>query len=368
MRHIQFLTSFLCIAFAIFACSSDNETDPNGGELPGNGEVVATGFAKGADISWVTEMEADGKKFYNADGVETDCFRLMKELGMTAIRLRVWVNPETNYCNYSNKADVLVKAKRAKAEGMDVMIDFHYSDWFADPGRQDTPQAWEGKTLSELKEAVAAHTKDVLQALKEAGVTPKWVQVGNESRVGMMWPTGRLWDENGDLKEGWDNYVALSNAGYDAVKSVFSDAIVVIHIDNAWDDQDWWFKKFKAKGGKMDMIGLSHYPQTKEDKSWSEMNALALEHIKTWGETYGCKVMVCEVGVKQGDEALAATVLKAFVKGAKEVEQCAGVFYWEPQVYGGWKPAVYTTLGWGAYDMGAFTKSGKPAAAMDAFK
>lgn len=326
-------------------------------------------FYKGADISWITEMEKDGKKFYNAAGKETDGFQLMKELGMNAIRLRVWVNPEKAYGNFCNQADVVAKAKRAKEAGMEVMIDFHYSDFFADPGRQTKPAAWEGKTQAELKTAVANHTTDVLKALKEAGVTPKWIQIGNETRNGMLWPEGQLWTDKGDIANGWKNYATLSNAGYDAAKKVFDDAIIIVHQNNAWEDLDWWFKKFKAAGGKFDMIGLSHYPQAESDKTWQNVNQLALSHIKSLANTYNCKVMVCEVGVKtQANESTAAQVLSAFLTEAKKIKAFAGVFYWEPQIYGGWKPAYYSTLNWNAYDMGAFTSTGKPSKVMDAFK
>lgn len=329
--------------------------------------LVVADFAKGADIGWLTEMEADGVKFYNAEGEATECLSLLKQSGMNAVRLRVWVNPEKRGISYCNLSDVLVKARRAHALGMDIMIDFHYSDFFADPSRQDKPAAWVSMTASQLKQAVAIHTKEVLQALKDEGITPRWVQVGNETYNGLLWPSGRLWDNSGNVPDGWKNYAALHNAGYDAVKSIFPETIVIVHIDNAWDERGWWFKDFRANGGKMDMIGLSHYPQTHDTNTWQQMNDLAISHIESWAKTYGVDVMVCEVGVKPYQEALAATVIKDFVSRVKNVGQCAGVFYWEPQVYGGWKPAVYASLGWTAYDMGAFRADGKPSMVMDAF-
>ena len=107
--------------------------------------AAAQDFARGADISWATEMEADGRKFYTNDGVATDIFALMKQIGMNAIRLRVFVDPEGyGYGPWCDKADVVAKAKRAQAQGLDVMIDFHYSDFFTDPGRQNVPKAWDG--------------------------------------------------------------------------------------------------------------------------------------------------------------------------------------------------------------------------------
>ena len=106
--------------------------------------AVDAGFAKGADISWVTQMEADGQKFYNASGKEMECTALMKELGFNAVRLRVWVDPDGGWCG---KDDVLEKARRAQALGMRIMIDFHYSDSWADPSKQVTPSAWASYAL-----------------------------------------------------------------------------------------------------------------------------------------------------------------------------------------------------------------------------
>lgn len=341
-------------------------------------QPATTAFAKGADISWVTEMEADGKKFYNSAGKETDCFELMKGIGMNAVRLRVWVNPETAAVKdaasggygaaYCGKADVVAKAKRAAAAGLDVMIDFHYSDIFADPSRQNTPTKWLGHSLEQLKTDVADHTKDVLNALKTAGVTPKWIQIGNETRNGMLWDTGRWWTDAGNIENGRANFAALANAGYDAAKSVFADALVMVHIDNAYADNDWWFKQYKANGGKFDMIGLSHYPMTSEEYTWGQMNSKAIANIKTLAATYKVKVMVCEVGVKPA-QTDAATCMSDFMAKAKALDECAGVFYWEPQVYGSWRPQTYVNVwGWGSYDMGAFTSDGKPSAILDSFK
>ncbi len=280
MKHMKFLTFFFCIAFAVFACSSNNETDPNAGGIPDKEEPLATDFAKGADISWVTEMEHKGMKFYNASGVETDCFQLMKDLGLNAVRLRVWVDPK-EHDNWCDTADLVTKAKRAAELGMDVMVDFHYSDWWADPGQQHKPAAWKGLNLVDLKKAIADHTADVLNALKAAGVTPKWVQVGNEIRPGMLWDedaalSGASYDvrecdvkssnstsEKVKYHENFANLGAFINVGYDAVKSVFRRCHChrpsgqrigqrFVHLVLSRTEE--------ANGGKWDMIGMSLYP------------------------------------------------------------------------------------------------------------
>ena len=146
-------------------------------------QLKAENFTLGADISWCTEMEARGQKIYNYLGEEREATALMKEMGMNAVRLRVWVDP-AEHGNYCNAADVLVKALRAKELGMDVMIDFHYSDWWADPAKQNIPKAWEKHKYKQLCADVAEHTKSVLTLLKDNGVQPKWVQVGNETSNG----------------------------------------------------------------------------------------------------------------------------------------------------------------------------------------
>ena len=327
-------------------------------------------LVSGADVSWCTEMEADGRKFYNAAGEERDIFALMKELGMTAIRLRVWVDPTTyGYGAWCDKADVVAKAKRAHAQGLDLMIDFHYSDTFADPEHQNVPKAWEGMTMDEVKQALANHTTDVLQALKDEGITPKWVQVGNETNSGLVLDYGKIdWDKTGAAR--FTNYVALSNAGYDAVKSVFPDAQVIVHLGGT-ENPRWFFPDFKAAGGKFDMIGVSHYPteaewnSTASDATHSNVNAE--KYIREAISTFNVPVMVCETGFDVTKPALAQEVMIDLFNRLKAVSNCAGIFYWEPEVDGVWKPKYYETVGWNAYGMGAFTTDGKPTKALDAF-
>lgn len=344
---------FILPLFTLCACNSP--------EKPIAAQPQPGTFAKGCDIGWLTEQEADGVLFYNEAGKTSDCIALLKSIGMNSVRLRVWVNHSTGWCN---KADVLQKAIRAKAQQQRIMIDFHYSDFFCDPGRQDIPAEWTSYTIMQLTEAIADHTTDALSTLQAAGITPEWIQIGNETTNGMLWPVGQLWNSNGDLPDGWKNYTRLSNSGYDAAKAVFPEAQIIIHIDNAWEDRDWWYTKFRNNGGKFDMIGLSHYPQTNPDKTYKQMNTLCAQHTEQLANKFGVPVMIAEVGTKSENPTLAATIMQDFINKVCTLECCAGVFYWEPQVYKGWKPAEYIPLGWGAYDMGAFTNDGKPAQAL----
>ena len=370
----------LLVASAIFISCGDSEKEKK--DEPVNPPVEEVAFARGADVSWASEMEYDmehnpsrinGSAFKDGKG-NVGLYPVLKAAGINAIRLRVWVKPE-DANGWSGKEDVVNMAKRAAEAGMSVMIDFHYSDFFADPSRQNTPSEWSGLDLNGLCAKVADHTRDVLTALKSAGVTPLWVQVGNETRPGMLWETGRLYNDKGEIAGGWSNYAALSNAGYDAVKSVFPAAKVIVHIDNAYEDNTWFFDKLKAAGGKFDMIGLSHYPMTNESMTWKAMNSAAVLNIKTLAAKYGCKVMVCEVGVKATSASEIATstqCMTEFMNSVKSLSVCAGVFYWEPQVDGKWRPSIYEKPGrnWGAYNMGAFTSDGSvlsPTSIMSAF-
>lgn len=319
-------------------------------------------FVRGADVSWCTEMEADGKKFYDANGTETELMKLMKGIGMNAIRLRVWVNPEEGYGAWSDKADVLAKAQRANAQGLNLLIDFHYSDFFADPGRQTKPAAWSGYSTEQLATAVADHTKEVLGALKDEGIEPRWVQVGNETRSGMIWNDGKIdWSKSGAAA--WAGYVALSNAGYDAVKEILPQTQVIVHIDKGPENNAWFFTAFKQYGGKFDMIGLSHYPES----NWQSENSKTAANVTSLSTQFGVPVMIVETGYYSTNETLAGSVMADLFNRLKGLDNCAGIFYWEPELYGWWKPAYYNSLGWNAYNKGAFTSQGRPGAALAPF-
>lgn len=334
------LLAAACV-FSFTACNDDTDTTPQKPK-----EYDMTGFAKGADVSWLTQMEAAGYKFYNAAGAEQECMALLRDLGMNSVRLRVWVDPTNGWCN---KNDVLIKAWRAKNLGMRVMIDFHYSDSWADPSKQTVPAAWADYDLEQLKTAVADHTKEVLQLLKDNDIDVEWVQIGNETRTGMLWPLGKASSSN------FGNFTALVNAGYDAAKSVYPNTLCIIHIDNGHDLSrlTWMFNGLKANNAKYDVIGVSLYPT---DEDWKTKTDNCLSNLQTMATTYGKKVMVCEIGMNWESENAEAALSK-MVKGCEAISDCLGLFYWEPESYNGWQN----------YSMGAFDNDGKPTAALNAF-
>src|SRR5579875_1842670 len=338
---------YLYVSFTFMACHKTS-SQPSPNPTPTPTPPSNTSFAKGADISWVTEMESNGIKFYNKSGVAEDCFQLMKDIGMNAIRLRVWVNPTNGWCN---TIDVVNKAVRAKNAGLDVLIDFHYSDTWADPSHQTKPAAWASENISQLQTSVHDHTVNVLNALKASGVTPKWVQVGNETNDGMLWEDGRA-------STSMSNFASLINAGYNAVKSVDTSIKVIVHISNGYDNNlfRWMFDGLKSNNANWDIIGMSLYPTA---SNWQTLNSQCLSNMNDMVSRYNKDVMIVEVGMSWTDSTACNSFLTDIIAKKKSVTngRGLGVFYWEPESYNNWQ----------GYTLGAFDNSGKPTVALDAF-
>ena len=305
-------------------------------------------FAKGADISWLTQMEASGIKFYNASGTAMDCMQLMKSLGMNAIRLRVWVNPTNGWCN---NADVVAKAKRAQQLGLRLMIDFHYSDYWADPGKQNKPAAWASYDFNTLKSTVYSYTKTVMDTLKTSGIIPSWVQIGNETDDGMLWPDGKA-------STNMANFAALINAGYQAVKTINDSIKVIVHVSNGYNNTlfRWIFDGLKSNGANWDIIGMSLYPTA---ANWQTYNNQCLANMNDMISRYNKQVMICEVGMPYTDASASQSFLTDLISKTRSISNSngLGVFYWEPESYNNWQ----------GYTLGAFDNSGKPTVAMNAF-
>ena len=340
-------------------------------------------FWLGADLGWITEYEARGHKFYNADGEEMECTALMKELGLNAVRHRVWVDPSA-YGGWCDKEDLLIKCLRARELGMEIMIDFHYSDWWADPAKQNIPASWRGHSYEEMKEDLRKHTIEVLTYLKDCNVQPKWIQIGNETRNGFLWSVESnefgwpVLDENGNtiitesmghVMHNPEQYAGFFAAGYDAAKSVFPEAVVMVHLDNGFDRDlyDYNLGILKKGGAKWDMIGMSLYPYWAMDGGFRDDAETTItdciDNIRYVSEKFGCDVMIVETGffVDESDPEVLEEGRRQLARVIREsIENtdghCKGVFYWEPEC----KPSQYK--------LGAFTEDGRPTVIMDAFK
>ena len=330
-----FISSFLFVSLQ--SCGQKN-TPP-----------APSALIKGADISWITEMESSGKKFYSANGVEKDPVLLMKELGMNAIRLRVWVNPNNEWNGLS---DVIQKALRVRQAGLKLLLDFHYSDSWADPGKQTPPAAWASLNSSAMTDSVRAHTTRVLNALLLRGVSPDWVQIGNETNDGMLWPLGKASTQMA-------NYASFFKAGYEVVKQVDANIKVMVHLSNGFDNNlfRWNLDGLRQNGASWDIIGLSLYPSVND---WNTKVLQCRDNMLDLINRYQTPVMVCEVGMPWDQPDATYSFLKELQVQlqALPLQKGLGIFYWEPQCYGGWK----------GYTLGAFDNAGKPTRAMTAFQ
>ncbi|HNN69720.1 MAG TPA: glycosyl hydrolase 53 family protein, partial [Ferruginibacter sp.] len=214
----------------------------------------------GADISFLPELEHKGMKFYDTDGKENDAIQILKNHGLNYVRLRIFNNPASD-SGYSPKdgfcdlAHTLQMAKRVKAAGMKLLLDFHYSDYWADPQKQWMPRAWRNKSFTELKKAVYDYTKMVVQALKEQGTAPDMVQVGNEINHGMIWPAGSITE--------MDQLAQLFFAGVQAVKAASPPTSIMLHIalGGQNDESRYFIDQMNMRGVPYDVIGLSYYPK-----------------------------------------------------------------------------------------------------------
>ena len=338
-------------AFASTGCSrtatktSTTTDSAQSGTTPANDSTPASSFAYGSDVSWVTEMEDSGYQFYNNSGVQQSLFTILSGKGINAIRLRVWVNPSSGWCNTT---DVVNKALSAKAAGMKILIDFHYSDTWADPADQTVPAAWANQTFTQLVATVNSYTQGVLDTLQQNGITPTWVQVGNETNNGMLWP-------DGDASTSMQQYAALVTSGYNATKTVFPSCKVIVHLANGYDSTDfeWLFDGLKANGASWDIIGMSLYPTA---GNYATYDAECQANMQLMQSRYNKQVMVCEVGFPENDPTDAEAFLKDIIGKTRAVGGL-GVFYWEPECYNNWQ----------GYGLGAFGSNGQPTAAMNAF-
>lgn len=310
-------------------------------------------FAKGADVGWLQQMEATGYKFFNDNGVEQDCLEILKDHGIDSIRLRAWVNPSDDpRSGHCSTEEVVEMSVRAKKMGFKLMIDFHYSDTWADPAKQAKPAAWADHSFEQLVTDVYDYTYGVMIALKDKGITPEWVQVGNEIPWGMMWPEGST-----------DNFPQLSrllNSGYDAVKAASAETKVIIHLDQGDDRSRFinFFDKHRDNGGKYDIIGMSYYPYW-VNKDYTDTIDNLTNNMNEFVSRYGKEVMVTEVGGEDTKVQNTYDMLAAVIKKVREVPEGKGlgVFYWEPE----------GAASWSGYKLSCWGDDGRPTDALDAF-
>jgi arabinogalactan endo-1,4-beta-galactosidase len=238
-------------------------------------------FVLGADISWIPEDEAAGAVYFDR-GVKKDIFDILKQYQFNYVRLRIFVDPRNGYsrAGFCDLEHTKAMAKRIKQAGMGFLLDFHYSDNWADPEKQDKPVAWRSMNVDQLERAVGDHTRTVLQALKDQGTMPQMVQIGNEITHGMLWPEGRVWSQipsgNKDTDArtaalgpgigNYDNLARFLKAGIAAARQVDPSVKIVLHNHLARNTPRMveWVDELTKRDVKFDIIGMSAYAQGKE--------------------------------------------------------------------------------------------------------
>ncbi len=327
-------------------------------------------FYKGMDVSTLPEVERLGGRFYDG-GVEGDALDILQSYGANALRLRLWNDPysengEPYGAGTNDLQSVIALTGRAKAHGMDVLLDLHYSDFWADPGKQRVPKAWRGMDADALTEAVYTYTRDTLTALKRAGAYPDLIQVGNELSNGMLWPLGQLPDYGN-----YDNLARFVSAGIRGVREADASMPVMLHLDNGGNNALYrdWFDRYLERGeDDFQIIGLSYYP------FWHGTMEDLRDNMCDLATRYGKELIIAEtsMGFTMEDyaayEKLSADERKGYATREELVakvpfamtregqsdymralfdvidsvpaHKCRGFFYWEPA----WIPVP--GLGW----------------------
>lgn len=248
-------------------------------------------FIKGMDVSSLLELERLGAKFYDKDGDERNLLSVLQEYGANAIRLRLWNHPYSSegelYGGGTNDMETTLElAKRAHERRMDILLNFHYSDFWADPGKQIKPKAWADFTGKRLESAVYDYTRAVLLEFRREGVVPDMIQVGNELSNGLLWPDGKRPD--------YETISLLVSAGIAAVRDTDSDIPVMIHLDNGGNNalyREWFDNYFEKDGVDFEMIGLSYYP------FWHGSLADLEYNMRDMAKRYGKELAVAEVSM-----------------------------------------------------------------------
>jgi arabinogalactan endo-1,4-beta-galactosidase len=293
--------------------------------------AAATAFYKGADVSWVQQMEALGYSWRNASGATQDIFTILKGYGLSAIRLRTFVNPSSDpvngHCGISETAAMAVRAKNA---GLAVNIDYHFSDTWADEGHQNSPAAWANMSYSQMLSAISSYVTSTMNVIKSSGVTPAWVQIGNEINSGICHPVGSASNPA--------QMTGLLNAAHDAVKQVFPGAIVMIHLASPQHSTvAAFFSAYSSNGGRWDMNGFSSYGS-------ASAAASLVGDMKSVSDAYGKPYMQVEFGGPVSSPSSTETALQNYLN-ALQSNGGQGLLYWEPEVY-----SPFTSYGMGAWD------------------
>src|SRR5689334_18344758 len=305
----------------------------------------AATFVKGADVSWLPQMEAKGYLWNNSAGVRQDLFTILKGYGITAVSLRTWVNPSSDpangHCSIEETAQMALRCKNA---GLQVLIGFHFGDTWNSVGVQNPPAAWAGLSYSQMLQAMYDYVYHSCNVIKYYGVTPAWVKIGNETNSGICKPTGSISRPA--------QMAGLLNAAYDMSKQVFPSTPVLVHLAQPQNlaSIQTFLNAYRDNGGRWDITGLSSYAQ-------GSNVAGVLTNMRSIQSSYGKPVMQVEYGGPVTKPTQVRDSLKQFIAGIKGFGGL-GTFYWEPEGYPSFNN--YTSSAWDE-------STHRPTAALDGF-
>lgn len=294
-------------------------------------------YAVGADLSFLRAAEEQGVTFRDSGEVEPG-LQIFSEHGYDWIRLRLFHSPD----QLPNDLDYTIAlAKEAQDRGFKFLLDYHYADSWADPGQQPIPAAWEGLSPETLADSVFAYTRNTIAAFRRAGVMPEMVQIGNEIRNGMLWPTGQL-------PEHWDQFAALVKAGIDGVDAGRGQAprpLIMIHYDQGADPEGAkaYYEKFNSYNIPYDVIGLSYYPWWHGDLLHLRENLLSLvdnfdkdiilvETAYNWQPSEYQNAPAPYPETPEGQREFLESVNQTLLNVSSP--KIKGIFWWEPAVMG----------------------------------
>ena len=350
----------------------DPESSSSLVESSSSAQPIKIDFYNGADISEVQEYERNKTKFFDVDGKESDIFTILKNHGFNSIRLRTFVSPKAKYgyaasgCGhdseaYGDKDHVVAYAKKVKAAGMGLLVDIHYSDVWADPGKQIIPERWRGvNNANAMADSVYAYTKDLMIALKNAGATPDMVQIGNETTPGILihkpnnntdcWGNGvdkASTSVNGDMgtASGKANAAKYFNAGIKAVKEVSPSTKTVLHIERIRQAStvNWWmgviFDEYKIPADVMGFSAYTAYEDGTPDNWKNLFNSLTSKYSNL-------EFIVAEYNGGDSDNHYKFDGSRKKTREMiSSMNRWIGAFFWEPTIGGAWGAGLFDWRG-----------------------
>lgn len=248
MKNLNFI---ILIFITFWSCNNtDNILENN------NPPEADSNFYKGMDLSFQTELEDYNVEYKDANGNPIELLDFVKDKGTNLVRLKLW---HTSQNGENTLSDVKTYARRIKSKNMDFLLDFHYSDFWADPGTQTPPVAWQSMNFDEVKIAIYNYTKDVVEQLKNQNTLPEIIQIGNETNSGFLWDYGKVWNQ---FQDNWPNYADLIGEAIRAIREVDTENTVniMLHHSNV-ENAIFFFTELEPYNLDFDMIGLSYYPQ-----------------------------------------------------------------------------------------------------------